>query len=288
MPAEGKGSSTLTRQLTPKAIGGKFMNIRKKVTAFFTGVLLTALILGNSAFAASYTVASNDSLYKIGNMFGTSAETIKSNNNLTGNVIHPGQVLYVNAVTYTVKSGDTLYLIAKRYGISLNSLRAANHKWNDMLYMGQKLTIPVKPGTLANQATPAPSVAASGSAVISYTQSDLDLLARLITAEADGEPYSAMVGVGAVVISRVESSQFPNTLSSVIYEKSDGYYQFTPVENGFINKPATDAAKKAAYDALHGSDPSAGALYYFDDSATNKWLWSKPLKARIGHMVFVL
>jgi len=264
------------------------MNNRKKVTAFFAGVLLTAFILGNSAFAASYTVTPKDSLYKIGIIFGTSAGTIKSDNNLTGNTIYPWQVLYVNAVTYTVKSGDSLFLIAKRYGISLNSLRVANHKWNDALYTGQKLTIPVKPNAPANQPTAAPSAAAIGSAVFSYTQSDLDLLARLITAEADGEPYSAMVGVGAVVVSRVESGQFPNTLSSVIYEKSDSYYQFTPVENGFINKPATDAAKKAAFEALHGSDPSAGALFYFDDSATNKWLWSKPLKARIGHMVFVL
>ncbi len=90
-----------------------------------------------------------------------------------------------------------------------------------------------------------------------------------------------------MVINRIKSSQFPNSISSVIYQKSDGYYQFTPVVNGWINKPATEASKKAAKEALYGSDPSKGALYYFDDSATNKWLWSKPITARIGNMVYV-
>jgi len=109
----------------------------------------------------------------------------------------------------------------------------------------------------------------------------------LITAEAESEPYNAKVGVGGVVLNRVKDSRFPNSINGVIYEKSYGYYQFTPVENGWIHKPASEDAKRAAYDALHGSDPSNGAVYYFDDSATNKWLWSKPLAARIGRMVYV-
>ena len=250
----------------------------KKVTAFFVGLFVSAVLLANSAFAASYTVAANDTLNKIGSIFNTSAGTVMNDNSLKSTVIYPGQVLYVRAETYTVKSGDTLYLIAQKHGISLNTLRRANNKWNDNLYPGQKLTIPGVPAAVSSTA---------GKAVVSYTQSDYDLLARLITAEAASEPYNAQVGVAAVVVNRVLDDRFPNTISSVIYQKDAGYYQFTPVENGWINKPATETAKKAAYDALHGSDPSNGALYYFDDSATNKWLWSKPLKARIGHMVFV-
>lgn len=254
----------------------------KKPAVFFAGVLVSAVLLSNSAFAGSYTVVANDTLSKIGGIFNTSSSTIMSDNGLKSTVIYPGQVLYVRADNYTVKSGDTLYLIAKKFGISLNALRSANNKWNDMIYPGQVLVIP---GTQA--ATAAKTASTAGKAVISYTASDLDLLARLITAEAQGEPYNAQVGVGAVVINRVLNDRFPNTISSVIYQIDSGYYQFTPVENGWIKKPATDTAKKAAFDALHGSDPSNGALYYFDDSATNKWLWSKPLMARIGHMVYV-
>ncbi len=244
-----------------------------------SGILLTAAIFSNGVFAASYKVTSDDSLYKIGTLFNTSAATIMNDNGLRSDEIYPGQVLDVRASTYTVKDGDSLYLIAKNYGVSLGSLRKANNKWDNALYAGQKLLLP---GTAASTASKTASNAA-----ISYSQSDVDLLARLITAEAEGEPYNAKVGVGAVVVNRVQSGEFPNSISSVIYQVIDGYYQFTPVENGYINKPASADAKKAAYAALYGSDPSNGALFYFDDSATNKWLWSKPLMARIGHMVFV-
>ena len=155
-----------------------------------------------------------------------------------------------------------------------------------MIYPGQQLVIP---GASAGQTTQSSAQSSSNTAkaVVSYTAADLDLLARLITAEAEGEPYNAKVAVGAVVINRMKDSRFPNTLSGVVYERSYGYYQFTPVLNGFINKPASEDSKKAAYEALHGADPSNGAFYYFDTSATNQWLWSKPLAAKIGKLVFV-
>lgn len=270
-----------------------------KAVTFTAGAAVAFFLFSSAAFAGSYTVVSNDSLYKIGMLFNSTSVEIKSDNGLKSEVIYPGQVLAVRSQTYTIMSGDSLYLIAKRYGISLYSLRKANNKWNDSIYIGQRLVLP---GVKTESSTTGSSSAvvsgssttgsstttgSSSSTVIAYTQSDFDLLARLITAEADGEPYNAQVGVGAVILNRIKSSEFPDTISSVIYQKDDRFYQFTPVENGFINKVASESAKKAAYAALHGSDPSNGALYYFDDSATNKWLWSKPIKAYIGHMVFV-
>ncbi|AJD25543.1 cell Wall Hydrolase family protein [Clostridium botulinum] len=134
------------------------------------------------------------------------------------------------------------------------------------------------PGKTSSNTSPVPAPT-TPKPTVNYTESDLDLLARLITVEAQSEPYSAQVAVASVVINRIKSSQFPNSISSVIYQKSDGYYQFTPVLNGWINKPAKEA--------LYRSDPSKGALYYFDNTATNKWLWSKPITARIGNMVYV-
>ena len=120
----------------------------------------------------------------------------------------------------------------------------------------------------------------------SYTASDLDLLARTITAEAESQPYNAQVSVGAVILNRVKDSRFPSSIHAVVYEVSGGYYQFTPVLNGMINKPATAESVKAATDALNGVDPTNGAIYYFDDSTTNTWLWSKPIAIRIAKMVF--
>lgn len=250
-------------------------SLSKKLGAFIAALSIVSLISTNVQ-AASYKVASGDSLYKIGSLFNTSSAALMKDNNLSGTMIYPGQVLNVPCAVYTVKSGDSLYLISKKFGLSLFALRTANGQWSDQIYPGQVLNLPgISPSTN------------STSSSISYTSSDVDLLARLITAEAQDEPYNAMVSVGAVVVNRVKSSQFPNTISGVIYQTINGYYQFTPVLNGWINKPASQAAYNAARDALNGVDPTKGALFYFDDSTTNSWLWSKPIAVIIDKMVFV-
>lgn len=250
----------------------------KPFLAKTSAVLAAALFISTTAHAATYKVIEGDSLYKIGNLFGTTSSVIMKSNNLTSSTIHPGQTLNIPGDVYTVKAGDTLYLIAKRYGISLYSLARANHEWDGYIYPGQKLNLPgVNSGASQNTAN---------KGVIPYTQSDVDLLARLVRAEAENQPYSAKVAVAAVVVNRVQSSEFPNTVREVIYQRINGYYQFTPVLNGMINNAATSEDIKAAYEALNGSDPTNGALFYFDDSATNKWLWSKPIAARIDRMVF--
>ena len=111
--------------------------------------------------------------------------------------------------------------------------------------------------------------------------SDVQLLARAINGEARGEPYEGQVAVGAVILNRVKSPSFPNTIAGVIYEPG----AFTAVSDGQINVPIAENSTivKAARDALNGWDPSGGALYYFNPStATNKWIWSRPLVKTIG------
>lgn len=115
---------------------------------------------------------------------------------------------------------------------------------------------------------------------------EVDLLARLITAEAQGEPYEAKVAVGAVVLNRVQSGVWANTIEEVIYQRIDGYYQFTPVQNGWINQPAQSESIKAAQAALSGADPTNGAQFYYDDKATNAWILAKPVSVKIGHMIY--
>ncbi|ROR29162.1 LysM domain-containing protein [Mobilisporobacter senegalensis] len=258
------------------------------------GVLLSVTFSTISASAADYTIQKNDSLYKIGRLFDTPVKTIKSNNNLKSNTVYPGQVIDVKAKTHKVKKGDTLFLIAKKHKISIGALRKANNKWNNEIEPGQKLLLPAKNKAPKVKKAAAKTTKASTKAkktatksVIPYTQKQFDLLARLITAEASGQPYDAMVGVGAVVVNRVQSKEWPGNITKVINHVPAGYYQFTPVLNGTIKNPATDIAKKAAKAALNGSDPTKGAMFYFDDSATNEWLWSKPLAIKIGNMVFV-
>ncbi|MBR3060231.1 MAG: spore cortex-lytic enzyme [Oscillospiraceae bacterium] len=113
----------------------------------------------------------------------------------------------------------------------------------------------------------------------SSTENNVNLLARLISAEARGEPYVGQVAVGAVVLNRVEHPSFPNTISGVIYQAG----AFTCVTDGQFQQPVAESAYRAARDALNGWDPSGGAIYYFNPAtATSKWIWSRPLILTIG------
>ncbi len=112
---------------------------------------------------------------------------------------------------------------------------------------------------------------------------DLYLLARAIYAEARGEPYTGKVAVGAVVLNRVRSSKFPNTVSGVIYQP----WAFTSVNDGQINLAPDQSALKAAQDALNGWDPTNGCLYYYNPAtATSKWIFSLKVEVKIGKHAF--
>ena len=118
-------------------------------------------------------------------------------------------------------------------------------------------------------------------AATSTSASHLQLIARAINGEARGEPYEGQVAVGAVILNRVKDSKFPNTVAGVIYQKG----AFTAVSDGQINQPIAEGSTvlKAAQDALNGWDPTGGAIYYFNPAtATNKWIWSRPLIKTIG------
>lgn len=119
----------------------------------------------------------------------------------------------------------------------------------------------------------------SSSSSSSNNSSNVNLLARAIYGEARGEPYAGQVAVGAVILNRVKSSKFPNTIAGVIYQSG----AFDAVSDGQINLNPDSTSKKAAQDALNGWDPSYVAIYYFNPStATNKWIWSRPLTVIIG------
>ena len=111
----------------------------------------------------------------------------------------------------------------------------------------------------------------------------VELLARVISAEARGEPYSGQVAVGAVILNRVEHPSFPNTIAGVVYQPG----AFTCMVDGQFNEPVAQSAVRAARDALNGVDPSGGAIYYFNPAtATSSWIWSRPLILQIGNHRF--
>ena len=123
----------------------------------------------------------------------------------------------------------------------------------------------------------------SGTGGGKYSQSDYNLLARLISAEARGESYTGQVAVGAVVLNRVEHPSFPNTISGVIYQKG----AFSCLDDGQFNQPVAESSYRAAQDALNGWDPSGGAIYYYNPvTATNQWIRSRPVIIQIGKHLF--
>lgn len=162
---------------------------------------------------------------------------------------------------YTVKKGDTYYKIASQYGISVTELMAVNQAKNSLIYPGQTLTIPSQ----------------------SISNAEKELLARLVEAEAKGEPYAGKVAVATVVLNRVDSPLFPNTVREVIYQAE----QFTPVTNGQINQPAGSESIRAVNEALAFRGQGNGSLYFYNPKkTTNQWLRSKQVTVVIGKHVF--
>lgn len=136
---------------------------------------------------------------------------------------------------------------------------------------------------IAGPATLAKIGLSSGSS--SSYDSNVNLLARIISGEARGEKYEGQVAIGAVVLNRVKHSSFPSTIAGVIYQSG----AFTAVSDGQINVTPSDSCYKAARDALNGWDPTGGAIYYYNPAtATNSWIRSRTIIKTIGKHVFCI
>ena len=128
-------------------------------------------------------------------------------------------------------------------------------------------------------------VESAGGSTNGFSSSDVYLLARTIYAEGRGEPYTGQVAIGAVVLNRVRSSQFPNTISGVVYQK----HAFTAVTDGQINLTPNETAMRAARDAINGWDPTGGAIYYYNPAvATSAWIFDRQTVTVIGKHVFAI
>jgi len=140
-------------------------------------------------------------------------------------------------------------------------------------------------GIVGNKTLAALGMSTTSSSSSSYVSSDSYLLAKIIYAEARGETYTGQVAIGAVVLNRVKSSLFPNTISGVIYQP----YAFTAVSDGQINYTPNSTAVSAAKDAMNGWDPTYGCIYYYNPAvATSSWIFSRKVVTTIGSHVFAI
>ncbi|MDD4238250.1 MAG: LysM peptidoglycan-binding domain-containing protein [Desulfotomaculaceae bacterium] len=254
-------------------------NVTRVIMGFF--ILIGALVLPTAAFAATHTVVKGESLYIIGQNYGVSVNALAQVNGIKDSLIEIGQKLNIpeSGQSYIVRSGDTLYRIGSKVGVNYQEIMSANGLEKDYLYPGMDLYIPVSNGK-GNGAV------SRGGLPARATAWEVDLLARLITAEADAEPYVGKLAVGAVVLNRTRDANFPKSIYEVIYQYDRGTYQFEPVMNGWIERSATPDSIRAAKATLNGWDPTNGAVYFFATYVTNQWLWSRPLCDIIGTVAF--
>lgn len=256
-------------------------------------ILCLSLLFPVSASAATYYVQKGDTLYLIGKRYGVSAEYLRQANGLKSTVIYPGQKLWVpdkkvNAISYTVQKGDTLYKIGQKYGVTDKEIKALNGLTSNMIYPGQVLLIPNK-GTSGSSASNKASRSGNSAerrqeiAQGKISAEEYELMAKLVYGEARGEPYEGQVAVAAVILNRVKSPLFPNTIKEAIFQPG----AFSAITDGQAYLTPDKTAYKAVNDALNGWDPSGGALYYWNPAkATSKWIWSRPIIKQIGNHVF--
>ena len=176
-------------------------------------------------------------------------------------------------IDYFVGPGDTLYDLARDFSTTIGTILALNDKENSFLQRGEKIRLPIHNLTshqILNQRV---------------SKQELDLLARAIYGESRGEPYIGQVAVAAVIINRVLSPQFPDTFAEVIYQTG----QFSAVSDGQINLTPNQTAYRAARDALNGSDPTNGCLYFYNPRTATRvsFFEGRRVVTKIGEHVFV-
>lgn len=138
-------------------------------------------------------------------------------------------------------------------------------------------------GGTANQQPAPPAKPTATNVPNGFSQNDIKLMANAVHGESRGEPYIGQVAVAAVILNRLESPSFPHTIAGVIFEPG----AFTAVSDGQIWLTPNETSKKAVLDAINGWDPTGGAIYYFNpNTATNKWIWSRPQIKQIGKHIF--
>ena len=237
------------------------------------------------AASTVYTVQKNDTMEAISKQYGVSVQLLKQANSKANDQINIGERLtipksstaneYVQKNTstastdtyqaiYQVKSGDTLSSISQQYKVSIQSIKQNNNVDENHIFVGQHLKIDT-----------------------GISLQEVDLMARLVNAEAGGEPYAGKVAVAKVVLNRANANGFPNTITGVIYEPIKNGYAFTPVTDGRINQQATQEARMAVEEALTSKGTNSDWLYFYNPkTSTDKWITTRQTVAQIGNHLF--
>lgn len=255
------------------------MSFKKKALTLVAATLVCCNFV-TTAHASNYKIQQGDTLSGIAGKHNITVAELKKANNLTSDTIIAGKYLYIpdGGAYHTIVSGDTLSQLASRYHVSVNDIKKANNLKNDTIKVGDTLWIP-----LASAKNTALTSRSAGSGSYKVTANEMELMAKAVYGEARGESTLGQIAVAAVILNRLDSPEFPNTITEVIYEP----WAFTCVNDGQINLTPNTQAYQAVKEALTGYDPTMGSTYYWNPlTATSPWIWSRAVVVQIGSHLF--
>ena len=245
----------------------------KKVSVLLGAGLLSLLLIGATPAEAFTGVVPPNALIIFTNV--RVGITYRVSRRYPLKLQHRRYLLIGNTDSYTAKWGDTLWIISQKLGVSVNSLRTANNLWHDNIYPGEVLYY-VKPVDQSNN---------QSSSQNNFTQSDIDLMARVVYAEGRGEPYTGQVAIAAVIINRLKNPAFPKTVYEVVYQP----WAFSSTIDGQIYLTPNSTVYKAVYDAINGYDLSYGALFFYNPVlSTSTWIFTRQTIIQIGNHIFAI
>jgi len=252
------------------------------ISIFMVAMLVNICSPALAGAAVYYSVKPGDTLYDIGKKFGSSYRSIMKNNNLDSALIVPGEKLTIpvdESNIHTVRTGETLYGISRRYEVKIADITKASRLETTVIRPGMKLIIPAGSGD--------DRVKPVFGGKLSISKEDIYLLAKLIHAEARGESTEGQIAVGAVIINRLFSAQFPGEIRDIIYQRTKGVFQFTPVQDGQIKLEPNQTAYYAAERAIKGDDPTGDALFFYNpETSSDRWIRTLEVTKVIGNHVF--
>ena len=267
------------------------LKIKLPVTVLaMTFIFMFSVGVSATEVNTNHTVENGDTVYKIAQKYNVDSSAIINGNGLSdGSVlIYPGMTLRIDSNAqnvpngnYEVSAGDTLYRLAQSYGLSVDDIMAANGLTSDRIYCGQILYIEGA-GTVPEEGDSLEETTDDSS--ITLTEEEVWMMAKMIYGEARGESYEGQVAVGAVIMNRLASPLFPNTMYEVLFQKN----QFSAIDDGQYYLTPDETALAAAKDAARGVDPTNGSLFYWNPvkAPNNAFLNSKEIVATIGGHVF--
>lgn len=257
-------------------------------TGWPMGIAALLLAVG-TAWGIEYRVRPGDTLGEIASRYGVSVRDLMAHNGMTSTVIRVGDVLEVpgpdegdaDGGVHVVREGESLWMIALRYRVTTNDLLRANPQAGDLIHPGDRLRVP---GSGSDEPASQPSSTPTGTPTHGVSQSDLEVLARIIKGECPHDtPFQGKVAVAAVILNRVRHPSFPKSIAGVAHQPFQFSCYNRNVRARLYGGAIPQAAWEAAREAVRGVDPSRGATHYFNPHLVRP-AWARHMRflVRIG------